>query len=818
MPQRVLAAVLTMAMGLQAAEIHVAPGMARGDGSVAAPYASLTTARDTARQAIMAGEPTTVVLHGGVYYLPETLRLSQEDSGTAAQPVVWRAAKGETPILSGGMPVSGWQRHGKLWQTKLPQGSQWAFDQLFVDGRRAVRARHPNRNEQEPQLGGFLFSRLPTAERGSYGGYLYMMLPSYWTEYDVEIPATGTYDVWFRYAAQNKAFGATDMAGRCSLLVDDGRVELANLPDTGDWKRFAWSPKPCATLQLAKGSHRLRWTNELGPGLNIDAIVLCDTRAWKPTGTPPAPPADGHLVAIQAEAYARKHGEKLAITMVPTPGKVHFEPGQLGTWAESPDKELVAWIYEGCGTCSNMIVPISAINPEQGTLTFAQQTGYGDRTVHYGARFFVENAREALDAPHEWYYDRQTGLLEYMGPEGGPAPAQAVASRLERLLDISADHIRFEGIGFAHTAYRRQIDHWYHAESHAVRLLNANHCRFDSCTFRNLGGAAIVINGTSTGNEILACEVAETGAGGFTLNSHPENLYALDPERYTREPTTRANRVMGNHIHHVGRIWKHGAGIYLHATADNQIMHNDIHDTSRHGVIATGRCGGNDISFNRILNTSLETGDAGAIHTYTTWHAKKGNRICNNIIGDVVGMGTTVDGEILRPHYTWGIYLDNDTDHTLVRDNIVYRTVLGSVYIHGGSGNTIVNNILVDAEMRQFYHGPSRGHDGKDNRFERNVVAFSSPTSTLGLGPKDKPEIVFSDRNLFWAGGREIPELARLHKLGLDTRSTVADPLFVDPAHDNYQLRPDSPAFKLGFEPIDTRRVGRQGWQRGTGR
>jgi len=36
----------------------------------------------------------------------------------------------------------------------------------------------------------------------------------------------------------------------------------------------------------------------------------------------------------------------------------------------------------------------------------------------------------------------------------------------------------------------------------------------------------------------------------------------------------------------------------------------------------------------------------------------------------------------------------------------------------------------------------------------------------------------------------------------------IADPLFVDPARDNYTLRPESPAFKLGFEPIDTSTVG----------
>ena len=44
--------------------------------------------------------------------------------------------------------------------------------------------------------------------------------------------------------------------------------------------------------------------------------------------------------------------------------------------------------------------------------------------------------------------------------------------------------------------------------------------------------------------------------------------------------------------------------------------------------------------------------------------------------------------------------------------------------------------------------------------------------------------------------------------LGLDTHSLVADPLFVDPDEDNHRLRPDSPAFKLGFKPIPFDKIG----------
>ncbi len=43
---------------------------------------------------------------------------------------------------------------------------------------------------------------------------------------------------------------------------------------------------------------------------------------------------------------------------------------------------------------------------------------------------------------------------------------------------------------------------------------------------------------------------------------------------------------------------------------------------------------------------------------------------------------------------------------------------------------------------------------------------------------------------------------------GQDRDSVVADPQFVDPAHDDYRLKPESPALQLGFEPIPVEKIG----------
>lgn len=99
-------------------------------------------ARDAARKL---QKPVRIVVGDGVYEMTEPLVLGAEDSQTT-----WVAAEGARPVFSGGRKITGWQRvEGKehWWKTVLPEVGEgkWDFQQLWVNGRRATRARTPNR-------------------------------------------------------------------------------------------------------------------------------------------------------------------------------------------------------------------------------------------------------------------------------------------------------------------------------------------------------------------------------------------------------------------------------------------------------------------------------------------------------------------------------------------------------------------------------------------------------------------------------------------------------------------------------------------------
>jgi hypothetical protein len=104
------------------------------------PLASPAAARDAVRARRNRGEagPITIQFKAGVYRLTETLVLGPEDSNTR-----WEAAPGERVVFSGGRVIGPWQKpaSGSVWTA---EASGPYFRQLFVNGRRAQRARTPN--------------------------------------------------------------------------------------------------------------------------------------------------------------------------------------------------------------------------------------------------------------------------------------------------------------------------------------------------------------------------------------------------------------------------------------------------------------------------------------------------------------------------------------------------------------------------------------------------------------------------------------------------------------------------------------------------
>lgn len=125
-----------------AATFYASPDGRGSTCSQAAPCA-LTEAQVKVRALApsMSGD-IDVDLLGGTYRLASTFRLGPQDSGRNGHEVVYQAAPGQQPVITGAERVTGWSEYDAskgVYRAAVAKGTQ--SSQLFVDGARAQRAR-----------------------------------------------------------------------------------------------------------------------------------------------------------------------------------------------------------------------------------------------------------------------------------------------------------------------------------------------------------------------------------------------------------------------------------------------------------------------------------------------------------------------------------------------------------------------------------------------------------------------------------------------------------------------------------------------------
>jgi hypothetical protein len=404
---------------------------------------------------------------------------------------------------------------------------------------------------------------------------------------------------------------------------------------------------------------------------------------------------------------------------------------------------------------------------------------------NYGYRkgqwYYAFNLLPELDTPGEWYLDRTSGKL-YFWPPAPIEKGQAVVSVIPTLVSMSkAAHVTFRGLDFEA------------CRATAIVAREASHVQVVGCTIRNTGSWGVELSGSRSA--VVGCDICDTSNGGIALGGG---------DRTTLSPGAMV--ADNNHIHHYGR-WNpmYHAAVLMNGVG-NRVTHNLIHDAPHMAI----NFGGNEhvIEFNEIHDVCRESNDAGAIYGGRDW-TMRGTTVRYNYFHHINGF---------REQGCVGVYLDDQLSGIEIRGNVFYK-VTRAAMIGGGRDCSIVNNVFVDCVPAT--HVDARG---------LNWAAFSRDTmeKTLAAVPY---------QNALWAG--RYPKLVHIldqnpmapvgnliaHNICVRGRwgdfETAAkplvtfqdnvldqDPRFVDPEHHNFQLKDDSPAYKLGFERIPLDKIG----------
>jgi hypothetical protein len=329
----------------------------------------------------------------------------------------------------------------------------------------------------------------------------------------------------------------------------------------------------------------------------------------------------------------------------------------------------------------------------------------------------------------------------------------------------------------------------------AISLTGARECAIEGCSIRSIGSYAIDFGTGCRNNRVENCDLSDLGAGGVKIGL----------TRYVPEDENLCSRqvIRGNRIAHGGRLHPAAIGVWIGHSPYNVVEHNEIVDLYYTGVSVGwswgyAPCGShhNTIAFNHIHQIGQGVlSDMGGIYTLGL---APGSVLHHNLIHDIDAYD----------YGGWGIYYDEGTTEMVGENNVVYDTKTGGFHQHYGKENTVRNNVFAFSRRDQIQRSRQEPH--RSFTFERNIVYWNGG-ALLGSVWGDNNYIL--DKNIYWRTDGKPVEFAgmsldRWQAKGQDQHSVIADPLFVDPEHRDFQLKEDSPARKLGFEPINISQIG----------
>lgn len=501
------------------------------------------------------------------------------------------------------------------------------------------------------------------------------------------------------------------------------------------------------------------------------------------------------------------------------------------------------------------------------TATGLQLEWVGDN--NRGSRFdesalVIENIREELDVPGEWYYDRDTGKLYFYPIEGMQLETAqceiVVASEIVRVVGEQdgkkVKHITFEGFKLAHTKRTLFTTHetdkayvpllrgdWCVVRSGAIYIQDAEQLTFRNLTLEHIGGNGIFISGYNRGHVIEGNTLRHMGASGIQVVGLPEavhqpSFWAHDhyPELKVHQSVIDHPELTGprtedypleitlrhNHIWDVGIFEKQSSGINLSVSRRCRLLHNTIHQSPRSCInINDGTFGGHEVAYNDIFDAQKETMDHGPFNSWGRdrfWSVPcynasglYGDQIKAYSLLDAIETTTIHDNRFHhgadQPH-TWGIDLDDGSSNYEIYNNLCLGM---GVKLREGFRRRVHNNIFVDGSINIHCT-----YAQAEDEIQRNIVIGSKNWEFAGQDGGDEKRVVAGcyviDHNGYFCEGEQIHLPDFFEAQGYDAHG-IKDvaPVFRDRDANDYTVTNEALLAHTGFKNFDMMQFGQKG-------
>jgi hypothetical protein len=307
------------------------------------------------------------------------------------------------------------------------------------------------------------------------------------------------------------------------------------------------------------------------------------------------------------------------------------------------------------------------------------------RNATAGKTYFIQNDLRTLDQYGEWYYAPGTGKLSVYFGAVNPATKITKVAVIDNLISNATgqDYITIDGLALEGS------------NSSAIKFTSGtDHCTFHNCSVSFSGFDGLTLSGTyATVNNVA---ITNCNAGGVVCNGANSIV--------ENNTLTNIGAIAGQTNMIVSTI-----GITMNA-ASPVVQYNRITTTGYMGIYFTAGAVTGTIAHNFINYPCQVLFDSGGIYL---GHDHPGTVIEYNIVLNSGGNA---------------IYLDEYCTGVTVQNNTCAGCLNGcGIYVHKGSGNTIINNVSYNNKYAiRFSNGyisaDDPAHGVVANNLNNNIV------------------------------------------------------------------------------------------------